>query len=458
MNNNLKIGIVSDTHDVAIIRSLLSKFETKTYFIPDLQENIFAEYIDGVLVVQVTKNDPNTAQFLHNIKENEFRNAIFVINGGNASAVTNVARMGFSDIFAFPYEIYKFDSFISDKIQNQHFHAPDMPTNSINEVYSDIDNICGVDPKSKELLKLAKKVAINPSANLILLGETGTGKGVMAKAIHNFSDKSNSPFIDIICTAIPSNLLESELFGYEKGAFTDAKTSKIGLFELAEDGTIFLDEIADLSLQLQSKLLRAIEKKYFRRIGGIKDIPINARIISATNRDLLEMINRKEFRQDLYYRLNVLSLEILPLRERRDDIIFFAEKFLNEFSERFGLKKLKFDKDAVDYLYNHNWPGNIRELRHAIERAILLSESEKLTRNSLQNSVKESNETRFFTKAPLTGSNIVKLDVNYKHTDLNGVDIIYAREVLKREDGNKSRTAKLLGVSRPKLDKLLNTN
>lgn len=458
MNNNLKIGIVSDTHDVAIIRSLLSKFETKTYFIPDLQENIFAEYIDGVLVVQVTKNDPNTAQFLHNIKENEFRNAIFVINGGNASAVTNVARMGFSDIFAFPYEIYKFDSFISDKIQNQHFHAPDMPTNSINEVYSDIDNICGVDPKSKELLKLAKKVAINPSANLILLGETGTGKGVMAKAIHNFSDKSNSPFIDIICTAIPSNLLESELFGYEKGAFTDAKTSKIGLFELAEDGTIFLDEIADLSLQLQSKLLRAIEKKYFRRIGGIKDIPINARIISATNKDLLEMINRKEFRQDLYYRLNVLSLEILPLRERREDIIFFAEKFLNEFSERFGLKKLKFDKDAVDYLYNHNWPGNIRELRHAIERAILLSESEKLTRNSLQNSVKESNETRFFTKAPLTGSNIVKLDVNYKHTDLNGVDIIYAREVLKREDGNKSRTAKLLGVSRPKLDKLLNTN
>ncbi|GJQ64598.1 MAG: sigma-54-dependent Fis family transcriptional regulator [Melioribacteraceae bacterium] len=458
MSDNVKIGIVSDTLDLAILRSILGKYEVHDFFIPDLNESYFNDFRDGLTVVQITKNDPNSLRLLNKFRETEFPNIVFVVNGGNASLVTNIARLGFTEIFAFPYEIYKFDSHINNRVKNHHLSSDGLNDTHSTDDFSDLDNICGVDKKSVELSKLAKKVAINPSANLILLGDTGTGKGVLAKAIHNYSDKRNSPFIDIICTAIPSNLLESELFGYEKGAFTDAKTSKIGLFELAEDGTIFLDEIADLSLPLQSKLLRAIEKKYFRRIGGIKDIPINARIISATNRNLLEMIQRKEFRQDLYYRLNVLSLEIPPLKERRDDIIHFAKKFLTEFSERFGLKNMKFENEALDYLYSHSWPGNIRELRHTIERSILLSESEKITTKSLKLSLNQNSESKFISRAPISGSNIVKLDINYKSTDLNNIEILYAKEVLKREEGNKSRTAKVLGISRPKLDKLLKSN
>ena len=267
---------------------------------------------------------------------------------------------------------------------------------------------------------------------------------------------SQFPFIDIICTAIPENLLESELFGYEAGAFTSARTRKIGLFELADRGTLFLDEIGDLSNNIQTKLLRAIEKKVMKRLGGVLDIPINARIISATNRDLEQMVERNLFRRDLFHRLNVVSIEIPPLRDREEDVVLLANNFIQEFNKQFNKSVKKLDKDIQHLLMGYTWPGNVRELRNTIERAVLLCENKKLSLKDfaglINNSsvvAKEINDTQ---SVP---SNVIRLDINYGVTNLRKLDKQYASEVLLKLGGNKTQTAKLLGISRPKLDTLL---
>ena len=265
-----------------------------------------------------------------------------------------------------------------------------------------------------------------------------------------------SPFIDIVCTAIPEELLESELFGYEAGAFTDARTRKIGLFELAEKGTLFLDEIGDLSLNIQTKLLRAIEKKVIKRLGGIHDIPINARIISATNRDLEVMVEQNRFRRDLYHRLNVVSIEIPPLRKRGADIILLANHFIKEFNEQFNKSIKKIDKDLQHFLMGYPWPGNVRELRNAIERAVLLNENGKLMLQDFSN-LRTSVQVNFpeISENVALPDHIIRLDINYGSTGLRKLEIYYAREVLKKIGGNKTQAARLLGISRPKLDTLL---
>jgi two-component system response regulator AtoC len=259
-----------------------------------------------------------------------------------------------------------------------------------------------------------------------------------------------------VCTAIPETLLESELFGYEAGAFTSARARKIGLFELADRGTLFLDEIGDLSNNLQTKLLRAIEKKVIKRLGGVVDIPINARIISATNRDLELMVEKNLFRRDLFHRLNVVSIEIPPLRARGEDVVHLANHFIEEFNRQFNKTIKKLDKDVQHLLMGYPWPGNVRELRNAIERAVLLSEDKKLQLKDFANLI-----SNVFPKVDLNSisvevpSNVIRLDINYGITNLRKLDKQYAREVLLKLGGNKTQTAKLLGISRPKLDTLL---
>ena len=306
------------------------------------------------------------------------------------------------------------------------------------------------------MLNLANKVSEKSNANVLILGETGTGKGLFARAIHNNGKTSAFPFIDIVCTAIPESLLESELFGYEAGAFTDARTRKIGLFELADKGTLFLDEIGDLSINIQTKLLRAIEKKVIKRLGGVTDIPINARIISATNRNLDSMVEDNLFRRDLFHRLNVVSIEIPQLSEREDDIVILANHFINEFNIQFEKSVKKIDKDLQHFLKGYSWPGNVRELRNAIERAVLLSDSDKIAIDDFSNLIRTTQiEFKDNVESEKIPSNIVRMNINYGTTGLRKLEKYYAREVLKRLKGNKTQAARLLGISRPKLDTLL---
>jgi PAS domain S-box-containing protein len=235
----------------------------------------------------------------------------------------------------------------------------------------------------RELMTFSRRIAASGVSAILLQGESGTGKDVIAKFLHRESPRRDSPFVAINCAAIPETLLESELFGYEKGAFTDARAQKKGVLDLADGGTVFLDEIGEIPLHLQAKLLRVLEEQSFRRLGGIKDVSVNVRIITATNKNLSEAVRQLEFREDLFYRLNVIQILIPPLREHKDDIAPLADFFVELYNRKFKRDIQGFSSEASERLANHNWPGNVRELRNCIERAMVLEESSWLQPASL---------------------------------------------------------------------------
>ncbi|HET7599547.1 MAG TPA: sigma-54 dependent transcriptional regulator [Gemmatimonadales bacterium] len=235
--------------------------------------------------------------------------------------------------------------------------------------------IVGQSPAMRAVLERARQIAqLDETPPVLITGETGTGKGLVARTIHASSPRATKPFIEVNCTALPASLMEAELFGYERGAFTDAKESKLGLFEAAEGGFLFLDEIGDVELALQGKLLRAIEDRTVRRVGGIRDRKVDVRILAATNRDLEREVRRERFRSDLYFRLAVIILHLPPLRERGDDVLLLAEHFLRIYSAKYGKHVRRIEPHAQDQLRLYPWPGNVRELSHVIERGVLWSQ------------------------------------------------------------------------------------
>lgn len=253
----------------------------------------------------------------------------------------------------------------------------------------DFERIVGRSKAITSLIDEVKKIA-DARSNVLILGETGTGKELFARAIHYNSYRKDHPFIPINCSAIPENLLESELFGYVKGAFTGATTSKRGLFEEADGGSVFLDEIGDLSLPLQAKLLRVIDDREIRPIGGIHSKKVDIRIIAATNKDISEAVKRGEFREDLFYRINVVTIRIPPLRDRREDILMLACHFLDKFSHELGKSVKYIDDRAMKLLHDYEWPGNIRELQNIIERAVLITETDTILPEHLPEGLKVS--------------------------------------------------------------------
>ncbi len=244
--------------------------------------------------------------------------------------------------------------------------APELPAAVLVRVHR------GKAPRMQEIFKLIGRVAPTPETVLIQ-GESGTGKELVAKAIHNYSNRSDQPFIPINCGNIPTELLERELFGFKKGAFTGAVATKKGLFEVANGGTIFLDEIGNISMELQAKLLRVIQEKEFRRLGDVDNIRVDVRLLAASNEDVKNLVQQGKFREDLYYRLNVIRIDLPPLRERRDDIPLLVEHFIEKICDDNGRPHCTIEQDAMNLLINHRWPGNVRELENVIERAIVLS-------------------------------------------------------------------------------------
>jgi two-component system response regulator AtoC len=452
----INIKVFSDSSDVVSITSALKQLSLKGIPINYSFPESFVPEDNDILVLQIESIESPILKDLLAIRNQISNKILIVIRNSDALFVTSLLKFKLYNVFVFPYEVLKFTSLLAEIISNKAYitETNRMGTFGVNQ--QGIKSIIGESENLLRILSLAKKVSEKSNANVVVLGETGTGKGLFARAIHNNGKTSAFPFIDIVCTAIPEDLLESELFGYEAGAFTNARTRKVGLFELADKGTLFLDEIGDLSLSIQSKLLRAIEKKVIRRLGGVTDIPINARIISATNKDLETMVERNLFRRDLYHRLNVVSIEIPLLSERDDDVILLANHFIKEFNVQFGKSVKKIDKDLQHFLKGYPWPGNVRELRNSIERAVLLSENGKLKLGDFSNLAKsvqiDFQHTESYAKIP---NNIIRLDVNYGTTVLRNLEKHYAREVLEKLDGNKTQCARLLGISRPKLDTLL---
>src|SRR6476620_781858 len=260
------------------------------------------------------------------------------------------------------------------------------------------DQIIGESPAIREMLAMSQKVAESEVSSVLLQGESGTGKDLVAKAIHYHSNRAAGPFVAINCAALPGTLIESEVFGYEKGAFTDAKARKEGLFEQAESGTLFLDEIGEFELSLQAKLLRVLEEGAFRRVGGLKDLPLDVRVIAASNRDLKTESEAGHFRADLFYRLSIIQIDIPPLRERGDDIRLLAEHYLASFKERLRKNIDSMSEEALAAFRSYEWPGNVRELRNVIERAMILEDggtiSAKYLPRGLTTDSRQGSDTR----------------------------------------------------------------
>jgi len=450
------IKIFADSSDVVSITSALKQLSLKGIAINFTFPETFIPEDNDIIVLQLESMESLKLKDVIAVRNKINNKILIIIRNADALFVSSLLKFGFYNIFVFPYEVLKFTSLLAEIISNKTYITEGNRLGTFGVNRQGINSIIGESESLLRVLNLANKVSEKSSANVLILGETGTGKGLFARAIHNNGKTRAFPFIDIVCTAIPENLLESELFGYEAGAFTDARTRKIGLFELADKGTLFLDEIGDLSINIQTKLLRAIEKKVIKRLGGVADIPINARIISATNRDLDSMVEDNLFRRDLFHRLNVVSIEVPPLHEREDDIVILANHFINEFNIQFEKSIKKIDKDLQHFLKGYQWPGNVRELRNAIERAVLLSDSSKINIDDFSNLIRtiqiDFQDSITSEKIP---NNIVRMDINYGTTELRKLEKHYAREVLKRLNGNKTQAARLLGISRPKLDTLL---
>jgi DNA-binding NtrC family response regulator len=327
----------------------------------------------------------------------------------------------------------------------------------------DFSQIIGNSPLLLETLRRAKKIIENNAMTILITGETGTGKELVARAIHYNSSNRSGPFVDIGCSALPENLLESELFGYEKGAFTDARERKIGLFELAADGTIFLDEIGDISHAMQSKLLKVIENRTMRRLGGLRDIPVKARIIAATGVDLEAKMKSGEFRRDLYHRLKILPLEIPPLRDRKEDIPLLVNSFIKSFNSIYGKKVKGISPEALQKLLGHKWEGNVRELKHSTERAVLLQDGEWLTEDDFEfvRVVEITGNRKSLVEkekqAQTLPEDALMLVVPIARASLQEVQWMLALKVLDYVGGNKRKAAHILKISRPRLDRILNT-
>jgi two-component system, NtrC family, response regulator AtoC len=321
------------------------------------------------------------------------------------------------------------------------------------------DSVVSVSSKMTELMNFVRKVASSEATTILIQGESGTGKDLIAKAIHYESSRREKPFVAINCSAIPETLMEAELFGHEKGAFTDAKQMKKGLFEAADGGTLFLDEIGELSPLLQAKLLRVLEDQVIRRVGGIKDMQVDVRVIAASNRDLEKAVREGQFRQDLYYRLAIIAIFIPPLRDRREDILPLVDFFVDRYNRRFKKSIRGVTDETRRLLLSHNWPGNVRELKNTIERGMILEDEPFLRPVYLPFSVGESGGRTVFERtspadggqALPNGRTLPRLYIPEGGTSLEEVEHAMVELAMRQSNGNQTHAAKLLDISRDAL-------
>ncbi|MGC8870992.1 MAG: sigma-54-dependent transcriptional regulator [Brevinematia bacterium] len=357
---------------------------------------------------------------------------VVIISGhGTISTTVECIKIGAFDFIEKPISIEKLISTVKNAIR---FRELELEKNSFWSEYK----IIGESEAIKHILDLIDKVA-DSNATVLITGENGVGKEVVARLLHSKSSRRNEPFVDINCAAIPDTLLESEVFGYEKGAFTGATSSKKGKIEIADKGTLFLDEIGDMPLNLQSKLLRVLQERTLQRLGSNKNISVDVRLICSTNKDLKQMIKEGTFREDLYYRINVIPIHIPPLRERKEDILPIAKYYLNLFSQNYGKKVRDFDEEVKKSLLSYHWPGNVRELKNIIERLVIMSVGEFITYDDLKRYTPEivSKEFKFE----------IDLSLPYKEAR-EKFERIYFTRMLEKADGKISKLSELTQLDR----------
>lgn len=423
-----------------------------TASISDEALRVFHKTCPDTVLLQI--NTGSSLDVLRAIKRN-CPSAVVIMVGTNLQAdeINSALEAGADDFILQPVNCSELEIRIHNagKKQPSSTKIARLQTIGLPEVSFDV--IVGRSPAMKEMLALARKVAENEVSSVLLQGESGTGKDHVAKAIHNSSARARNPLVVINCAAIPSNLIESELFGYEKGAFTDAKARKYGLLEQANGGTIFLDEISELETNLQAKLLRLLEENTFRRVGGLKDISFNSRVIVASNRDLKKEVAAGRFRLDLYYRLAVIQVDIPPLRKRGDDVLLLAQHFISLFGDRLNKPHIRWlSREVASDFKQYEWPGNVRELRNVIERAIILEDREVISRRCLPDGIAAETKAADISHMPLQKiANDASFHLPREGQTLDKIERTCLRQALAYSGGNVTRAAALLGITRDTL-------
>ncbi|MDA8104032.1 MAG: sigma-54 dependent transcriptional regulator [Nitrospiraceae bacterium] len=406
---------------------------------------LFSEEQPDITLLDVHLPDISGINVLENIKkENRDAIIIMVTAFGDIQTAVKTIKIGAYDFVEKPFNMDKLKILIGKALETVSLRKEVSQFRSQLSKKYGFTNIIG---KSDEMLKigeLVRKVARSDAATILLQGESGTGKDLVAKVIHYESGRADRPFMDINCTALPETLIESELFGFEKGAFTDAKNMKKGLFELADGGTVFLDEIADMKLSTQAKLLKIIENKTFKRIGGVKDISVDLRIVAATNKNLVEEVRNDNFREDLYYRLKVIPIMLPALRERRDDIFLLAKYFVEEFNREFKKTVKGISKETAKAFLNYHWPGNIRELRNVIERAMILENEDYILPEHLPVEILSFD-------AKHLGAEAAPVSIPPGGLDIEEVERELIKQALDIAKWNQTRAARLLNLTRDAL-------
>jgi DNA-binding NtrC family response regulator len=381
--------------------------------------------------------DVDGLEVLSQVKEVDADTSVIVMTAyGTIESAVTAMKNGAFDFLTKPFDTEHLCVLVGRALENRRLRAENSLLRQEILAEHGFDSIIGKNEKMIELGQMVQKVA-QSDASVLLQGESGTGKELFARAIHNLSLRKDGPYITINCAAIPRELLENELFGSEKGAFTGAHARKMGKFEIASSGTIFLDEIGDMDIALQAKLLRVLQQKNFERLGGTKTVDVDVRVIAATNMDLPELIRQKKFREDLYYRLSVFPIGIPSLRERPDDIILLAECFVERYCREMRKPVKSLTKDAAEILEKYHWPGNVRELENTIERAVILAEGKKVTPEHLAIRLRKTDEIRLREGAGL------KEIGSHAQAQAERATII---RVLKQVRGNKRKCAKVLKI------------
>ena len=456
MTRSDKVRSVLIVDDEVGVRESLKMILKKDYdvFLAKDAEEAFLQIKENspdVILLDIILPDLDGLKVLERIKQNEPDIVVIMITATNtAKTAVEAMKLGAYHYVTKPFDNDELRLIISRSLSEKALKQELIFRREEMDKSFDFGNILGKSKGMKDIFKVVKQIADSKSTVLIM-GDSGTGKELISRAIHYNSNRKNYPFVTINCAAIPETLIESELFGHEKGAFTNAIEKKLGRFEVAHQGTLFLDEIGELSLTTQAKILRFLEEKEFNRVGGSKTIKVDVRLITATNKDLNQMIKKGGFREDLYYRINVVPIVIPPLRERKEDIPILIDHFINKFVLENNKNVKGINKEALEFLMQYEWPGNVRELENLIERVIALTSNEYILANEL----------------PYSFKNIPKIN-GLKESVLDGkVSFLQAEEefekevildALKRTNYIQSHAAEILGISRRilkyKMDKL----
>ena len=451
-NNTAKILVIDDEPDMLSgFTSILSAlgfqsvpvsdgYSAIEYFMKEEFDLIFCDLlmpgIDGnEIIKEATKLAPKTPVI------------IFTAYGTIERAV-NAMRAGAFDFLEKPVDTKKLKIVIEKGLrQRQLFKERENLLKQLDDKFK-FDNIVGNSSEIKKIFEIIEAVS-NSDANILITGESGTGKELIARSIHAHSNRKTNPFVPVNCGALPEHIFEAELFGYEKGAFTDASKRKIGLLEYANNGTFFLDEVCEMNSGLQAKLLRVLQDHQLRRLGGNELIHSDFRIISATNRELKSMLEENKLREDFYYRLNVIHINIPPLRERKDDIILIAEHFLEKDSQKAGKNISGFTEEVKEIFESYNWPGNVRELENVIERAVVLAKNNFISANELPDNLRQGyNENPAAVDSEDTLAEV-------KHKIISNIERRYLLTLLEKYKGNVTKVSEEAGMTRRNIHRLL---